>query len=601
MVQKQNEMLNGFWRIKWWRYRYAILAGILLNIFLINHFFLDQSISDLNPFPATQYPPPTVPRPKDADAPPAPSGVIVTPPKSSATYNLNDYNFNGQYVGWPLERLCGETKWQEGLVFVCDNNSGGIGNIRNFILTCIRYAIEAGATGITMPQIQRRSETDLANIFTTGFKPLNYFFDEEHFRSSIETYCPQMKIFNTKTDIPNAGKIQEITEFYPKDLNVDTDGCDGRGVNRHLDQFRQKFDQWIRDNKRPSSWEEPTTLRFRWATFFEWPIIRDGPEFAATFGDLLRINKDIEKIAVKTILELQKFAGVQPDGTLITAPYLGVHLRTESDALNFWPDFDTQSDGYIREADTRNMKHAYLASGNATDGHRFGIDHPYDTGFIAYPNNRTVTPIGDPIGDSPDVPATSANLTQYRAADFISVINALGKNATFAKQIPGVHGKLDVSKVGVLGHSLGGASAATAMALDSRFACGSNLDGAFWGNLTQISKAVTKPFLLVEANGHNRTSDASFAAFLDANPKGKYVLDVKNAKHATFTDLAYLSDVAKAAGIPVPEQDFGTIGGERMLVLLAKYLDVYFRKCLGGGDIKKGLEGVTGFPEVTLS
>ncbi|EPE26037.1 alpha/beta-Hydrolase [Glarea lozoyensis ATCC 20868] len=291
--------------------------------------------------------------------------------------------------------------------------------------------------------------------------------------------------------------------------------------------------------------------------------------------------------------------GVPPGifSSVISQSYAGAYLHPP-DANPGQPNILLYSPGYggSREEYTATLEN--LASYNYIV---VGIDHPYDTGFIAYPNNRTVTPIGDPIGDSPDVPATSANLTQYRAADFISVINALGKNATFAKQIPGVHGKLDVSKVGVLGHSLGGASAATAMALDSRFACGSNLDGAFWGNLTQISKAVTKPFLLVEANGHNRTSDASFAAFLDANPKGKYVLDVKNAKHATFTDLAYLSDVAKAAGIPVPEQDFGTIGGERMLVLLAKYLDVYFRKCLGGGDIKKGLEGVTGFPEVTLS
>jgi hypothetical protein len=376
MVQRDNEMINSFWRIKWWRYRYALAAGILLNIFLINRFFLDQSISDLNPFPVTPSPPPTVPQPKEDSAPPPPppppSGVVVPPPKSSATYNLNDYDFNGEYVGWPLERLCGETKWQDGLVFVCDNNSGGIGNIRNFVLTCIRYAIEAGATGITMPQIQRRSETDLANIFSTSFQPFNYFFDEEHFRKSLETHCPQMKIFSTKMDVPHPEKTQEITEFYPKDLNVDLDGCDGRGVNRHLDQFRQKFDQWIIDNKRPSSWEEPTTLRFKWATFFEWPVVRDGPEFAATFGDLLRINKNIENIAVKTIMELQKFAGAEPDGTHIAAPYLGVHLRTESDALNFWPDFNTQSDGYIREAESRNIRHAYLASGNATDGRRFG-------------------------------------------------------------------------------------------------------------------------------------------------------------------------------------------------------------------------------------
>lgn len=179
-----------------------------------------------------------------------------------------------------------------------------------------------------------------------------------------------MKIFKGKKDIPYTQKINEVVEFYPKDLG-DLDGCDGRGVNRHIDQFRTKFDKWIVDNKHNSTWERPTTIRFKWATFFEWPIYRDGPEFAATFGDLLRINKDVEAIAVKVLMELSRFAGEEPNPTRLNAPYLGVHLRTESDALGFWPDYEVQSDGYLKEAEHRNLKHAYLACGNISEGHRF--------------------------------------------------------------------------------------------------------------------------------------------------------------------------------------------------------------------------------------
>lgn len=190
---------------------------------------------------------------------------IPKPPPSAPTFNLHDYDFNGEYIGWPLERVCNEAKYQPGLVFVCDNNSGGIGNIRNFILTCIRYAIDSGATGIIMPKIQRRSEEDLANTFTTTLQPFDYFFDEQHFLSSLGTHCPQLAIYNTTEDIPNSQNKTEIKEFYPKDLN-NPDAGDPRGRNRYLDLYRMKFDTWLRETKRTPSEAKPVTIRFKWAT-----------------------------------------------------------------------------------------------------------------------------------------------------------------------------------------------------------------------------------------------------------------------------------------------------------------------------------------------
>jgi hypothetical protein len=273
-------------------------------------------------------------------------------------------------VGWPLQRVCNETTFTPGLVFVCDNNSGGIGNIRNFILTCMRYGIEAGATGLILPKIQRRSESDLANIFTTSLQPFDYFFDEQHFRDALKDNCPAITIYKEKEDIPHHDKKIEKNEFWPKALN-EPDGCDDRGVNRHLDHFRERFDSWLaKDNETPSA-VRPVTIRFRWAMFFEWPIYRDGPEFAATFGDLLRIRKDVMELAIITLRELTKFVGLTPDMSSLKTPYLGVHLRTESDALGFWPNFDQQTEGYLATAEKHGLKHVYLACGNASEAHRF--------------------------------------------------------------------------------------------------------------------------------------------------------------------------------------------------------------------------------------
>jgi hypothetical protein len=399
----QKDTMSGVPRIKWYKYRYLMAAGLLLNILLINYFYFDTSVSKLAALGDTlidqgseffdskitsQYSgAPSLPpshltsmiekpsKPPKHQLPKIKAGPPVIPPSPAdpKLFNLQDLDFNGEYVGWPLERVCNETKYQPGLVFMCDNNSGGVGNIRNFILTCVRYAIDAGATGIILPKIQRRSETDLANIFTTSLQPFEYFFDEEHFRYALGTHCPRLTIYNETVDIPNSQNKTEIKDFYPKDLNS-PDGGDTRGRNRHLDMFRTKLDKWLSGTNRAPKVEKPLTIRFKWATFFEWSAYRDGPEFAATFGDVLRIRKDIAELAAVTLAKMSKFAGSDPyaeEVPTLKAPYLGVHLRSESDALDFWPDFHTQTNGYLEAANDTNLRHAYLACGNATESKRF--------------------------------------------------------------------------------------------------------------------------------------------------------------------------------------------------------------------------------------
>lgn len=403
----QNVEMSGSSSIKWYKYRYVLVAGLLLNVLLVNYFFFDSSVTKSSAFghsfvdhgpdlPATTTParlsstsisPPSrspssvhepsspsvsVVKPVASVVPPPPPNVSP-PPTDVSLFNLHDLDVYGAYVGWPLERVCNETKYQPGLVFVCDINSGGVGNIRSFILTCIRYAIEAGATGIKLPHIQQRSEDNLAELFTSSAQPFDYFFDEEHFRSALGMHCPRLAIYNTTDDIPNSQNKTEITEFFPKDLNND-DGGDGRGRNRHLDMYRMRFDKWLSETNRAPKEEMPVTIQFRWAVFFEWPAYRDGPEFAATFGDLLRIRKDIAELAVVTLVEMARFVGSDPyaeEPPTLKAPYLGVHLRSESDALDFWPNFDTQTSGYLEVANNTGLKHVYLACGNATESQRF--------------------------------------------------------------------------------------------------------------------------------------------------------------------------------------------------------------------------------------
>lgn len=58
-------------------------------------------------------------------------------------------DINGLYDPEPLTELCAHTTWTPGLVFGCDAVVGGIGNVMDLVLNCVRFAIEAGGPSLS--------------------------------------------------------------------------------------------------------------------------------------------------------------------------------------------------------------------------------------------------------------------------------------------------------------------------------------------------------------------------------------------------------------------------------------------------------------------
>lgn len=318
------------------------------------------------------------------------------------------------FVGWPLKRLCDETTWVEGLVYICDNNSGGIGNIRNYIQTCLRYALEAGATGLTIPKIRKRNEKDLADLFT-DFLPFSYMFDEQHFRDAFTTNCPQITLYDDVKDIPGVGSSPKISKITPKDLG-NRDSCDPRDQNRHTDRFGLTFRKWLKNEKHghaPTK-EKPRLIRFNWGVLFDWQIYRDGPELAATFGGILKLDDKFLRLGKKTLEKMHAFA--RADGTKDGA-FLGIHLRTESDALGFWPHYDMQSEAYMSQARKRGYHTAYLATGNQTEADKF-VD-----GAIEMAQMRVVTKM-DLLSDEDLDELESLSWDQQGLIDYVVLLGS---------------------------------------------------------------------------------------------------------------------------------------------------------------------------------
>ena len=52
----------------------------------------------------------------------------------------------GPFDNGAIRDLCSNTTWTAGLIFQCDSPQGGVGNVENFFMNCVRFAIEAGGT-----------------------------------------------------------------------------------------------------------------------------------------------------------------------------------------------------------------------------------------------------------------------------------------------------------------------------------------------------------------------------------------------------------------------------------------------------------------------
>ena len=169
------------------------------------------------------------------------------------------------------------------------------------------------------------------------------------------------------------------------------------------------------------------------------------------------------------------------------------------------------------------------------------IDHPPDAFAIEYPGGRLVEgEHGRPLAAAEITAQELGALTELRAADARFV---LSKAVTLDRRESGfLAGHLDRRRVGVLGHSLGGSTAARAAQLDPRFDAAVDIDGSLFGDWTSTLGSTT-PFMLLAAEGaigSNFTMQplCSYMVRL-GGPKFAFVL--AHAQHFSFSDFQSLA------------------------------------------------------------
>ncbi|KAF8857739.1 alpha/beta-hydrolase, partial [Acephala macrosclerotiorum] len=238
------------------------------------------------------------------------------------------------------------------------------------------------------------------------------------------------------------------------------------------------------------------------------------------------------------------------------------------------------SPGYGNSRVYYNGAAQYLASNEFIE---VTMDHPLDSDFIGYFDGRIATYVEN------DTDADLVGLVQRRVSDILSILDDLEE----ARRIPKQRGELRLEKVGALGHSLGGCTAAALMFNDTRFTAGVNMDGSMSGPV--MTKGLDKPFLLLASAGHVREHDETWAIFYDALRGWKRDIRMNNVEHNHYSDTLYLENVLRIDGDPA-DADF--LRGDRMYRIEGAFLAAFFDKWFKKGDGLILDSPVQEFPEI---
>ncbi|GHE02917.1 lipase [Streptomyces alanosinicus] len=207
------------------------------------------------------------------------------------------------------------------------------------------------------------------------------------------------------------------------------------------------------------------------------------------------------------------------------------------------------------------------------------IDHTYDADQVEFPGGRVETfAITGDIDDALIAKALTVRTADTRfVLDQLTALNA-GHNTDAGRRPlpPTLAGAFDLSRVGMLGHSLGGATAAAAIRADRRLQAGANLDGSL---LPPVTAGTDRPFLLFGSDPGPGPEDPSWDQFWTSQYGWKRELALIDSTHTSFTDLeTLLPQAAPALGMTPSQvtQAIGTLDPHQAIHAQRDYVRAFF-------------------------
>src|SRR3569833_1441512 len=215
------------------------------------------------------------------------------------------------------------------------------------------------------------------------------------------------------------------------------------------------------------------------------------------------------------------------------------------------------------------------------------IDHVHDATAVELPDGQVETTALPELTEDNELQVTTKAI-ESRVADtrfVLDQLTAIGRGANpDAEHRPlprGLRATLDLTRIGMLGHSDGGATTGAVMHVDSRVSACVDLDGTFW--TPDAAAGSDRPMLLFGSEAHHRDNDPTWAAFWTSQRGPTLQLNLTGSAPSTFHALALmLPKAAPTLGIPpaTVTRVVGTIDGERATAIVRAYVNAYFDRYL---------------------
>ena len=238
-----------------------------------------------------------------------------------------------------------------------------------------------------------------------------------------------------------------------------------------------------------------------------------------------------------------------------------------------------------------------------------GFDAPYRTFTVVFPDGRVMRRIPE---NNPELCLERTGQEQDRCAnrlltawtadiafvlDRLEQLNASDASGKFT-------GRLDMTRVGVFGHSFGGAAAALFCHEDSRCKAGIDVDGAPHGSVIQAG--IDRPFMFLLSD-HGRESDpeslqimANIQSIYDRlPPDGRLRIEIRGANHFLFSDDGAL---LKSHIVLRTLRALGVVGidGRRQLGVTVYCVHSFFDAYLKGASVSRLNISSPLYPEIQV-
>ncbi|TCO65849.1 alpha/beta hydrolase family protein [Actinocrispum wychmicini] len=208
------------------------------------------------------------------------------------------------------------------------------------------------------------------------------------------------------------------------------------------------------------------------------------------------------------------------------------------------------------------------------------VDHTYSDDEVEFPDGRVaqrVLPNDQTLQQLTDEVAERDKDTRFLLDELTAIDHGANPDAERHPLPQGLCGALDLNRVGMFGHSLGGATTFATMLDDPRIKAGVDMDGTLFGPV--VTAGLNRPAMLLAHQDKTRDTDPSWGPFWNASTGWKRDFQLQGSRHLSYSDAEVIfPQTASVMGL-TPVQlaaIIGTIDPARAIKVQSSYVDAFF-------------------------